>query len=234
MAGGDDTAERKKKLEEKLKARREKKTKQMEEDRDGSKSTGEKSAPINTGGGDEHGGGGEVKMGRTAAASKGLHHAVNKFLVTKRRFGGSKKAAKAAEVKIVEGKEKGVELEEEDSAAVGSHENQLEGAMQALQTALVNHSVGEILDKAEREQKDVGGGKDKVMVEGGWGGVEERPRTTLGRARRTTRQERLVAWTPSPEKKKRLVSMFKGVPVNAKVGAIAKRQQKHHTAFIHN
>ena len=40
--------------------------------------------------------------------------------------------------------------------------------------------------------------------------------TPMKRARRKTRQEKLVGWKPSPEKSLKLSSMFRGVPVNMK------------------
>ncbi|GMI37390.1 hypothetical protein TrCOL_g11723 [Triparma columacea] len=189
--------ERRKKLE--AKERREKKAKEEEEKKAKEEGTRVEKEYTTE----------RRKVSGVVTAASGLQHAVDMFMKTKRRVGGVK--AKAAVAKSVafeggEGVKGGIELENEDE---GGHEEQLDGAMHALQVALVDHDVEALLKGAAKTvQAEVGGATKEL--------TNERAKSSPGRERRKTRQERLVAWTPSPEKKVRLGSMYRGVPVNAK------------------
>lgn len=191
--------ERRKKLEAKLRERREKKAKEEEEKKAKEEGTRVEKEYTTA----------RRKVSGVVTAASGLQHAVDMFMKTKRRVGGVK--AKAAVAKSVafeggEGVKGGIELENEDE---GGHEEQLDGAMHALQVALVDHDVEALLKGAAKTvQAEVGEATKEF--------TSQRAKSSPGRERRKTRQERLVAWTPSPEKKVRLGSMYRGVPVNAK------------------
>ncbi|GMH48278.1 hypothetical protein TrRE_jg5882 [Triparma retinervis] len=195
--------DRKKKLEAKLRERREKKKKAEEE----------KNAETVEGGEKENSAG--EKAAAVVNTALGLQHAVNKFMRTKRRVGGVKAKAFVAKEDVVESEKDEKKRSPGEEGGGEGHEEQLEGAMQALQVALVDHDLEALLQEAGK------GGEDTKVVQIATHRRDnntslERPKTTPGKERRKTRQERLVAWTPSPEKKTRLGSMYRGVPVNAK------------------
>jgi hypothetical protein len=194
--------ERRKKLEAKLRERREKKAKEEEEKKAKEEGTRVEKEYTTE----------RRKVSGVGTAASGLQHAVDMFMKTKRRVGGVKaKAAVAKSVALegtggVEGIKGGIEFENEDE---GGHEEQLDGAMHALQVALVDHDVEALLKGAAKTVQAEVGETAKEFT-------NQRAKSSPGRERRKTRQERLVAWTPSPEKKVRLGSMYRGVPVNAK------------------